>query len=89
MKFIISTLSVAAVLCALIANHGFEIDFPVVLSVGFTGAVVSLFLRDYRRKPDCYENLFVEKTVRRAQVVKPQDAGVEFATFATFHTMIG
>ena len=88
MKSITTILSTIAVLAAAIAASGFAFDAAVVISICFAAGIAGMLVSDYSRVPTY--NLETVRTPARAEKrTRPAKAGVEFATFATFHTMVG
>ena len=88
MKTSAIVLATAAALTAAIAVSGFDIDAPVLLSIAFASGFVGMFASDYSRVPDCYAEP-VKSPAVKAKLARRSDAGVEFATYATFSTMVG
>ncbi len=93
MKSIITLLSTAAVLAAVVVTSGFALDAAVVIAIGAAAGLASLFVRDYSRAPrydlDAPQATAPQATARQGRRVRRSEAGVEFATFATFNTTIG
>ncbi len=88
MKSIITVLATAAALTAVIAANGSDFAAPVVLSIAFVAGFAGMFASDYSRAPSCYAEPVKSPAVQAARV-RRSESEVEFATFATFSTMIG
>jgi hypothetical protein len=88
MKSIVTVLATAAALTAAIAANGADFSAPIVLSIAFAAGFAGMFASDYRRIPDCYAEPVKSPAVPAARV-RRSEAGAEFATLATFNTMIG
>ena len=87
MKSIITILATAAVLTVAIAASGFAFDGAVILSIAAAASLVGMFVSDYSRIPNY--NLETEQALARTRKhSRHAEAGVEFATFATFNTMV-
>jgi hypothetical protein len=86
MKTIVTLLCSAAVLAALTVVSGFALDGAVLFSIGAASAVVAMFASDYSRVPT-YD--LEPAPVRQKAQARRSDPGVEFATMATFNSMIG
>ena len=88
MKSLITVLATAAALTIAIDASGFDFDLMVVVSIGFASAIAGMCVSDYsrtsRRNLDAVKSPAVASTSARRS-----KAGVEFATFATHHTMAG
>jgi hypothetical protein len=82
MKTILAT---ASVLTLAVVTGGFALDASVVLAIGFAAGIAGIFARDYNRTPRYNLDPVKAPQAARRQV----ERGVEFATFATFHTMVG
>ena len=84
MKSLIASVSSATLLTAAIIANGFAVDAVSGFSILFASGITGMFVSNYRRVPRC--NL--ERTTG-APARRPVQTGVEFATFATCHTMLG
>ena len=88
MKSIVTLLSTASVLSIAIAASGFDFDAAVIVSIAFASAIAALFVNDYSRAGRY--SLDVSKApARDAKKSRRVEAGTEFATLATFNTMVG
>ena len=88
MKTLVTLLATAAALTVAIAASGFDFDATVVVSIAFVSVIAALFVNDYGRATRY--NLDAAKTpVRVAKKARRVEAGTEFATLATFNTMVG
>jgi hypothetical protein len=85
MKTILTiAVSAAALVIAAVAN-AFALDLANLLCIGVASGIAGMFASDYSSSPTY--NLEPAKLVTSRK--KTSDAGVEFATMATFHSMIG
>jgi len=88
MKTIVASLATAAALSIAISASGFEIDAAVVVTIAFAAGIAGLFVRDYTGPSRIILDA-APAPVRNARRIGRPDAGVEFASMATFHTMVG
>lgn len=86
MKTIVTILSSSAALAAATVVSGFSLDGAALFSIGAASVIVSMFAADYGRVPTY--NLAPEP-VRQKAPARRSDAGVEFATMASFDSMVG
>jgi hypothetical protein len=76
--------SSAAALLAIAVIGGYALDGIVLFSIGAASVIVGMFASDYSQVPTY--NLVPAKPVIQSRQAR---AGVEFATMATFDSMIG
>ena len=88
MKTLITILATAAGLATAIALSGFAFDAAVVVSICFAAGIAGVFTSDYSRTTS-YHLEAAKAPARAFKRARPARADVEFATFATFHTMVG
>jgi hypothetical protein len=86
MKTLITILSTAALQIVAIAASGFEFDAPSILAIAFSSGFAGMFAADYKSAPRYDLAQKKAKAVKDQRNVKPE-AGVEFATFASFDSM--
>jgi hypothetical protein len=85
MKTLITILSTAAFLTVAITASGFELDAPSILAIAFASGFAGMFAGDYKSAPRY--DLVQEKTeALKDQRKLKREAGVEFATFASFNS---
>lgn len=87
MKSLATILSTAAVLAVVVATAGFTLDVAVLLSIGAASCLVGMFVRDYSHVPR-YDLDAAKAPARDRKRARPVEAGVEFATFASFNSTI-
>jgi hypothetical protein len=86
MKTLAIVLCSAAVLCVATAVSGFALDGVALLAIGAASVFVAMFASDYSRVPTY--NL-APVPARRKVAARRSEAGVEFATIASFNSMVG
>jgi hypothetical protein len=89
MKTIATILATAAALTLAIAASGFDFDLMVVVSIAFASGIAGLAVSDYSRAARCNLASATAPEVQPSRRVRRSEAGVEFATLATFNTMVG
>ena len=85
MKTLITVLSAAALLTVAISASGFEFDAPSILAIVFCSGFAGMFASEYKSAPR-YDLVPAKAEARKAERSVKQAAGVEFATFASFHS---
>jgi hypothetical protein len=86
MKTLVTVLSAAALLTVAIALSGFEFDAPSILAIAFSSGFAGMFASEYRSAPR-YDLVRTKTEVRKDERSLKPEAGVEFATFASFNSM--
>jgi len=86
MKTIVTILSSAAALCAAVAFSGFALDGVALFSIGASSVIAGIFASDYSRVPTYH---LAPAPARKGIRTRRRDAGIEFATMATFNSMVG
>jgi len=87
MKTLLLITSTAAALAIAAAANSFALDLPTMLGIAVSSAIVGMFASDYSTVPTY--NLEPAKAAAPKKQARTSDAGVEFATYATFNSMIG
>jgi hypothetical protein len=87
MKTLITISSTAVALTIAAAANSFALDLPTLLAITVSSGIVGMFAADYSKTPTY--NLDTAKAAVARKQARTSDAGVEFATFATFNSMIG
>jgi hypothetical protein len=86
MKTLAIVLCSAAVLSIATAVSGFALDGVALFAIGAASVFVGMFASDYSRVPTY--NL-APVPARRKVAARRSEAGVEFATIASFDSMVG
>jgi hypothetical protein len=79
------TITTIAAALTLAAAHALSLDLVNVLGFGVAAGIAGMFVSDYSSSPT-YNLEAARVVVNRA---KASDAGAEFATIASFDSMIG
>lgn len=88
MKTIIIVLSSAVVQSAAVIASGSGFDIAVALAIGFAACFTGMFASDCKSLP-AYDRVPAKAAAVQVRASRQSEAGVEFATFATFNSMVG
>ncbi len=86
MKTMTTILISLTALCAAVRLSGFALDGVTLFTIGAAAVFAGMFAGDYSRVPTY--NLAPAKAPARQKKARASDVGVEFATMATYHSMM-